>query len=168
MFGSGRTVAGSSIYTGTALQLVDDKNRVSIPAKFRDAVIDNTPPERFKKGPFVLMGQHPEARCLIAYDQGYVDAKLAKAAAGDADPAFNVLRVIAGGAEEVSFDSTGRAVILNWMKEEAGIAKHAFFYGSLTHFEIWDPHTLLAATDDQAAPVLKRICRNLLQEKGLL
>jgi MraZ protein len=114
------------------------------------------------------MGQHPEAKCLIAYDQGYVDAKLAKAAAGDSDPAFNVLRVIAGGAEEVGFDSTGRAVIINWMKEEAGIAKHAFFYGSLTHFEIWDPHTLLAATDDQAAPVLKRICRNLMQEKNIL
>lgn len=153
---------------GTALQLVDDKNRVSIPAKFRDAVIANTPPEAFTKNPFVLVGQHPESPCLIAYDRGWVADRLAKGQEGANGLSFNELRLLGGGAEEVSFDATGRAVLLNWMKEETGITKHAFFYGSVTNFEIWDPQTLLAATDEQAAPVLKRICRSLMQEKGLL
>ena len=157
-------VAGRGIYTGTALQLVDDKNRVSIPAKFRDAVIANTPPEAFTKNPFVLVGQHPQSPCLIAYDRSWVADRLEKGG----DLSFNELRLLGGGAEEVSFDATGRAVLLNWMKEETGITKHAFFYGSVTNIEIWDPHTLLGATDDQAAPVLKRICRSLMQEKGLL
>jgi MraZ protein len=153
---------------GTALQLVDDKNRVSIPAKFREAVIANTPPAVFTKNPFVLVGQHPESPCLIAYDRGWVADKLTQAQDGGKPLSFNELRLLGGGAEEVGFDATGRAVLHNWMKEETGIAGHAFFFGSVTNFEIWDPHTLLAATDDQAAPVLKRICRSLMQEKNLL
>jgi MraZ protein len=160
-------VAGSSIYTGTALQLVDDKNRVSIPAKFRDAVIANSDPDTLKGGPSVLIGVHPESPCLIAYDQSWIDGELIKAAAaGGAD--FNTLRRIAGGAEQVSFDSTGRCVLVGWQKSEVNIAKHAFFYGTITHFEIWDPETLFAATDEQAEPVVKNACRRLMQEKGLL
>lgn len=162
-------MAGRGIYTGTALQLVDDKNRVSIPAKFRDAVFANTAPETFKDGSYVLIGQHPESPCLIAYDQSWVDSALDKAdAAAPGGPAFNVLRAIAGGAEKVGFDSTGRCVLVGWMKEEVGIAKHAFFFGTLTHFEIWDPKTLLAASDDQAAPVVRIACRRIMAEKGIL
>lgn len=150
---------------GSALQLVDDKNRVSIPAKFRDAVVANTPSGVFTKNPFVLVGQHPESPCLIAYDRGWVAERLAKGQESAEGLSFNELRLLGGGAEEVSFDATGRAVLHNWMKEEARIDKHAFFYGSVTNFEIWDPRTLMEC--DTAAPVLKRICRSLMQDKGL-
>ena len=54
-------MAGRGIYTGTALQLVDDKNRVSIPAKFRDAIIANTDPEDAEGRPHrPMIGQHPK------------------------------------------------------------------------------------------------------------
>ena len=157
------------IYTGTALQLVDDKNRVSIPAKFRDAVIANSDPDTLKGGPSVLIGVHPQSPCLIGYDQGWIDAELAAAQAeGVGGSRFNTLRRIAGGAEQVSFDSTGRCVLVGWQKSEVGIGKHAFFYGSITHFEIWDPQTLFAASDEQAEPVVRNACRRIMQEKGLL
>ena len=100
--------------------------------------------------------------------RGWVAERLAKGQQSENGLSFNELRLLGGGAEEVGFDATGRAVLLNWMKEETGITKHAFFYGSVTNFEIWDPHTLLGADDSQAAPVLKRICRNLMQERNLL
>ena len=166
-FGVG-DVAGRGIYMGTALQLVDDKNRVSIPAKFRDAAIANTDPEDLKSGPSVMIGQHPESPCLIAFDRSWIDGEMANAAVeGPGGSRFNTLRAIAGGAEPIGFDSTGRAVLINWMKDEVGIRKHAFFYGSVTHFEIWDPATLLAADKEQVLPVVQNACRRILHEKGL-
>ncbi|MBN8808335.1 MAG: division/cell wall cluster transcriptional repressor MraZ [Sphingomonas sp.] len=153
---------------GTALQLVDDKNRVSIPAKFRDAVIANTDPGDLKSGPSVMIGQHPESPCLIAFDRSWIENEMATAATENAGGSrFNTLRAIAGGAEPVGFDSTGRAVLVNWMKDEVGIKKHAFFYGSINHFEIWDPATLLAADDASVLPVVKNACRRIMAEKGL-
>lgn len=163
----GYGVAGRGIYTGTALQLVDDKNRVSIPAKFRDAVIANTDPEDLKAGPAVIIGQHPESKCLIAFDRSWIDNEMAAAEAAGPSGAsrFNTLRAIAGGAEPTGFDSTGRCTLLNWMKEEVGIGRHAFFYGSVNHFEIWDPATLMA--DGDVLPVVKNACRRIMAEKGL-
>ena len=51
-------MAGRGIYSGTQLQLVDDKSRVSIPAKFRDAIIANSDPESLKGGPSVRINVH--------------------------------------------------------------------------------------------------------------
>ena len=161
-------MAGRGIYMGTALQQVDEKNRVSIPAKFRDAAIANTAPDDLTAGAGVMIGQHPESPCLIAFDRSWIDTEMANAAAeGAGGSRFNILRGIAGGAEPVGFDSTGRGVLVNWMKDEVGIGKHAFFYGSVTHFVIWDRATLLAADDDQVLPVVKNACRRIMQEKGL-
>lgn len=153
---------------GTALQLVDDKQRVSIPAKFRDAVIANTDPDDLKAGASVMIGQHPESNCLIGFDRSWIEAEMAKAAADLANGSsrFNTLRGIAGGAEPVGFDSTGRCVLVKWMKDEVGIGGRAFFYGSITHFEIWDPATLLSA-GDEVLPVVKNACRRIMAEKGL-
>ena len=172
-FGAGWRVARRSRYQGAALQLVDDKNRVSIPAKFRDAVIANSDPEALKNGASVTLAVHPKGKCLIGYDEGYLDTRLERAAAvaaaradelGDEDD--NVYRRMAGGGEPTNFDSTGRCVLLGWQKRKVNLTKHAFFYGSIDCFEIWDPETLFADAD--APEVMKDACRLIMEDKGLV
>ena len=158
------------------LQLVDDKNRVSIPAKFREAAIVNsdTSPDP-KGGGTVYIGTHPYSPCLIGFDAQWLDSELERASdEAKADPSkpgnqhFNVLRRTAGGAEPTAFDGGGRCVLVGWQKKKVGIGKHAFFYGSITCFEIWDPETLLATPDELADPAIKDACRGVMEEKGLL
>lgn len=166
-------VAGRGIYTGTALQLVDDKSRVSIPAKFRDAIIANSDPETLKGGASVRINVHHKYQCLVGYDQARFEEEIARATATsldrldeNGDPDDSQLRRLSGGGETIGFDSTGRCVLVGWHKRKANITKHAFFYGSIHYFEIWDPETLLA--DPHAPEVMKDACRGALEEKGLL
>jgi len=152
---------------------VDAKNRVSIPAKFREAVIANSDPEALKGGPYVIIALHPQFPCLIGYDAQWLEEEIARseaigqtAADGGVDPHYIALQNIAGGGEEVSFDSTGRCVLIGWHKRAASIGEHAFFYGSLNHFQIWDPQTLL--DHPEAAERAKLACRGTMEDKGLV
>jgi MraZ protein len=155
------------------LQLVDDKNRVSIPAKFRDAVIANSDFDALKSGATVIIAVHPQGKCLIGYDEGYLDGQIDRASAVAAaraneygDPDDNIFRRMAGGGEPTNFDSTGRCVLLGWQKRKVGLTKHAFFYGSIDYFEVWDPEALFA--DPDAPEVMKDACRFIMEDKGLL
>lgn len=157
-------------YLGTALQPVDDKNRVSIPVKFRETVIANTDPAKFKNGPYVLIAKHPEFPCLIGFDVAWLEDEIAFAAEQRrASPQgaahFARMQNLAGGAEPTSFDSTGRCVLNGAQKKIGKIDRHAFFFGSIFNFEIWDPRTLLDCAD--AAEVAKEYCRAAMQDKGL-
>jgi MraZ protein len=166
-------VTRRSRYQGSAVQSVDAKNRVSIPAKFREAVIANSDPEDFKSGPYVILSLHPQFPCLIGYDPQWLEEEIARSEAigqtasdGGVDPHYVALQSIAGGGEEVSFDSTGRCVLIGWHKRAAHIGEHAFFYGSLSHFEIWDPQTLLDHPD--VSERAKLACRGTMEDKGLM
>lgn len=166
-------MAGRGIYTGTALQSVDDKSRVSIPAKFRDAIIANSDPDTLKGGPQVRIAVHHKYPCLVGQDQMRFDEEIARATQTalsrldeNGDPDDSQLRRLSGGGEMAGFDSTGRISLMGWHKRKANITKHAFFYGSIHSFEIWDPETLLA--DPHAPEVMKDACRGALEEKGLL
>ena len=166
-------MARRSRYQGAAVQLVDAKNRVSIPAKFREAVIANSDPEDFKNGPYVIIAVHPQFPCLIGYDPEWLEGEIARAETvgrpapeDGVDPHFTKLQRLGGGGEEVSFDSTGRCVLVGWHKRKAGIGDHAFFYGSIYHFEIWDPRTLL--DHPHADAMAKDACRGVMEDKGLM
>ena len=159
-------------YLGTWLQLVDDKNRVSIPARLRETVVANTDPAKFEKsGAYVLIAKHPEFPCLIGFDATWLEDEIAYAAEQRrASPQggghFAKMQTLAGGAEQAAFDSTGRCVLSATQKRIGGIDKQAFFLGAVFNFEIWDPKVLLGCAE--AADVAKDYCRSALQEKGLL
>ena len=52
-------------FLGYALNAVDAKGRVSIPADFRGVI------ERRSQVSTVILGPHPTADCLVAYDRSY-------------------------------------------------------------------------------------------------
>lgn len=166
-------------YQGTGLQIVDDKNRVSIPSRLRDILIANSDPEEMKDGPYAIMGLHPQFPCLIGYDAGWNEEnyqrKVAKPGApipaidtdgNPIDAFFQDAQDMGGGADHVTFDQAGRCSLIGWQRRDVGIKKHAFFYGAYYYFEIWDPQTLL--DHPGAHPMAKKACRGIMEDKGLL
>ncbi len=166
-------------YQGTGLQVVDDKNRVSIPSRLRDILIANSDPETIKDGPYAIMGLHPQFPCLIGYDPEWIDEQFARKAANPDDPIealdeagkpidafYQLAQDMGGAADHVSFDHTGRCSLIGWQRRDVGIKKHAFFYGAIFYFEIWDPETLL--NHPGAHPMAKKACRGIMEDKGLL
>jgi len=159
-------------YQGAALQLVDaGKQRVAIPALFRGTIIANSPgidPRDLK----VTIAEHPEATCLIGYDKDWLKQSAREAA--DMDRQFiaehgrrdyNIKRLASGAGEQVGFDASGRFVLPGYLADGANITAHAYFFGSLDYFEIWDPATLLA--DESAPDKMKKPLRYFLKEKGV-
>lgn len=166
-------MATRSAYRGVGLQLVDDKGRVAIPSALRGTLEKNIGGEKAAKDDrLVTIATHESERCLIAFDAGFGDSQWgqlnerAQAHAGDrGEMNSNIIREGVGVSEEMPFDQSGRFVFPPFQKRYAGIGKHAFFYGVLNYFEIWDPKTLL---DHPTMPeVMKEACRFYLEEKGI-
>lgn len=163
----GTDVVTRGIYKGAALQLVDDKLRVAIPASLRNTIIANSPEGDMR----VTIAVHPQGDCLIGYDLPWGIELNARANARDAAHAdengeidYDYKRRVANG-EDLPFDPSGRFIMHGFHKKKARIGKYAFFYGQWDHFEIWDPATLLAA---QASGTMRDNLEYLLDEKGIV
>ncbi len=139
-------------YQGDGIGLVDDKGRVAIPAALRATLAANAPKDGGKSGGTVIVGPHqnPAYKCLIAYDQGYLDImaeQLDRREAANTGPDgefdYNIKRRAAVG-EAVPFDGSGRFIMPAFPRFYANIGEHAYFYGTLDYIEIWNPAALVA------------------------
>lgn len=166
-------MAHRSWYQGGGIGLVDDKGRVTIPADLRQALAANSPKADGKAGGTIIIGPHEASKKgLTAYDPAYRDVIAAKAAEREAANTavtgridYNIKRRVSVG-EEAPFDGSGRFIMPPFARFHAGIGEHAFFVGVFDSIEIWNPRTLLAATDYDADDV-KALCRFHMQERGL-
>ncbi len=154
---------GEQLFYGNALNSVDSKNRVSVPAQFRAVIKGRTGGEEF------LIREHEDLPCLVAYDHTYLkelrdeaEARLAQ------DPSANredVRRSLFGAADSVKFDDAGRIVLDGFFIDYASIEKTALFLGAQGYFEVWNPYTFLETQAHQ-----KALCRKvmyLLKQKKL-
>jgi MraZ protein len=159
-------VADREIFQGFALQAVDPKGRVAIPADLRVAA------ERNSEERQVVVGLHGKDNCLSAHDVAFSKLKyeridrreqLAEDRGDDVDNLQK--RRTFGRVEKAPFDDSGRFVIPPFFKMKAGIGKWAFFNGSGDTFEIWAPEVLLK--DESSDPELREICEFLCGQKGV-
>ena len=106
---------------------IDGKNRVIIPAKYRDAL---------GKECIVTKGLDD---CLEVYPmQAWADEEARYATLPRTDvEARALLRYRSGNAENCELDKQGRMVIPQFLREEAGIEKDLVTIGVLDHLEIW-------------------------------
>lgn len=164
-------VAGREIFQGYALQLVDDKGRVAIPAALRGTLFSRLPGGVEPKDAMqVVIGLHESERCLIAFDEAYslarfteLEARATAQAGPDGAPRHDIIR--AGMAvETLPFDASGRFILPGFPRKRARIGRFAFFFGMGRHFEIWDPATLLES--DHASADMKEAVRYFLEERG--
>jgi len=115
-------------FTGRYEHSLDDKGRLTIPARIRARLGDH----------FVLTIAPPDP-CLAMYPEptwSEFCAKLESATRKDADYRAFVRHLFAN-TEEISLDSQGRLLLPAPLREMASIKRDAVLVGTLTRVEIW-------------------------------
>ncbi len=123
-------------FTGEFSNSLDQKNRLSIPAKFRKALHPSN------DRTFVLT--HGFDKCLILYpiiEWAKVEAQLISLNSIK-NSHRNFVRSIVRHATHVQFDSQGRVAIPESMGTYANISKHVSVIGMIKKIELWDPNVL--------------------------
>lgn len=114
---------------GEYLHTIDQKNRVSVPSKFR---------ERLGKRVILTRGLD---RCLFLYaisDWQEIADRLSKLPVGKAENR-SFIRAIIAGATDVETDGLGRILVPDYLKVYAGLKESAMIIGVYSRIEIWSP-----------------------------
>lgn len=113
---------------GEYTHTIDEKNRVSLPVRFRKEV--------GKK----IVVTHGLDNCIFLYSMtewAKVAAKLGELGIGQADTrSFN--RFMLAGAVEVEVDSIGRILVPDFLKSFASLSEKVVFAGVHNRVEVWD------------------------------
>ncbi len=116
------------MFIGEYIHSVDDKKRLSVPAKFRKAL--------GRKG-VITLGLN---KCLSLYPTkawAVFAQKLSKLSVGKSeDRGFS--RAMLSGAFEVEIDAIGRILIPDTLKAYAGLKERVVLTGAYDRVEIWD------------------------------
>jgi MraZ protein len=153
-------------FQGSALNAVDAKGRLSVPAFVRSVI------ERRSDARAIVIGAHEVSPCLTAYGRGYARnlyeeierRRLAEEGRGGTlEEHYARARRAFGMTEDVPYDTSGRIVLPPMMRRKGGIDELALFVGVGGTVEIWNPRTALKEGDRD----LKEIAAYRLEEKGL-
>ena len=113
---------------GEYTHTIDDKNRLSLPAKFRKEL----------GGKVVLT--YGLDKCLFVFTQkewGKISDKLSESSMLQADSrSFN--RFLFGGATEAEIDSLGRILVPDFLREYADLKAKIILIGVQDRVEIWN------------------------------
>jgi MraZ protein len=162
------SVALQHLFQGSALNAVDAKGRVSVPAFLRSVM------ERRGEARTIVLAKHELFPALSAYDPAYAALKYQKLerlaekaeTEGGSDIEYARRALMAFGAtEEVPYDSSGRILLPPMMRSKGGIGELALFIGAGETFQIWDPGAFL--THDDIPEDMKDIARFRLEERGI-
>jgi MraZ protein len=130
---------------------IDDKNRLTLPAKFRAA---------FAQGIVVTRGME---RCLYAYPpEGWDGVVRSRLAALDplSKEGRRMHRFFFSGAAEGELDRQGRVGVPAALMEHAGLGREVVVAGVNDHVEIWDREAWkreLAEVEGSAEDVAERL-----------
>ncbi|MDO4928327.1 MAG: division/cell wall cluster transcriptional repressor MraZ [Corynebacterium sp.] len=116
------------MFLGTYTPKLDDKGRLTLPAKFREELAD---------GLMVTKGQD---HSLAVYPRAEFAARARKAAeVSRTNPkARAFIRNLAASADEQRPDGQGRITLNAQHREYAGLQKECVVIGSVDFLEIWD------------------------------
>jgi len=113
---------------GTHSYQLDPKGRISLPARFREALAD---------GAFLTLGQDG---CLYCFPRAEWDARaeeVRRAPLSDPDGRAYA-RMFFGSAEPVELDAQGRLVVPQRLRAQVGIGREVVVVGVFDRLEIWD------------------------------
>ena len=151
-------------FSGSALNAVDAKGRLSVPAGVRSVI------ERRSEAKVVVLRMHEVDPCLVAYDRNYgrflhrenERLRLAEEAT-DPRARYSRDRRTFGIVEEVPYDPSGRIILPRMMRSKGAIEDLALFVGTGATVEIWNPRLALQSGDEG----LRELAACHLDEKGL-
>ncbi len=117
---------------GEYIHTIDEKNRISLPAKFR---------KELGKKVIITPGL---GQCLFIFTMGEWKKVSKKLSSSDSDLSFlkadqrNFNRYMFGRAVDVEIDSIGRILIPDFLKERIGLKNSAAFIGVQDRVEVWN------------------------------
>lgn len=161
------------LFQGHALNAVDAKGRVSVPAGFRALIEKRALKNALDPDNTLMIGEHASGYCLTAldavasaeFDQQLRDG-VADLPAAERLSALEEARVDAfGSLEAVKFDGAGRMVLSPMLRAVGEIEDLAFFLGAGSSFQIWNPVKALAAFPDGSRN--RKTLAFLLKERGI-
>lgn len=116
------------MFIGEYSHSIDEKGRVSVPAKFRADL---------NGGVVVTRGLDT---CLFVYPRAEWEVMAQKLANLPISQQKNrsFARLMLAGAWDCDVDSQGRIMLPEYLRRYAGLAKHAIVAGLYNRFEIWD------------------------------
>jgi MraZ protein len=117
-----------AVFLGTHSPRLDDKNRVILPAKFRESLAS---------GLVMTKGQD---RCLVIWTrEGFTDyAASLRNAPQTTEKTRAYTRVLFASAYDDVPDKQGRITIPSQLREYAGLTRDCVVVGADTRIEIWD------------------------------
>ena len=123
-----------SDFIGRYLNKVDKKGRVSVPAGWRPSLIS-------KDFSGIIAQSSLSEKAIDAYPRDYLELLQGKLDLNDPLLEENEYEstVIFGGSV-LSFDSEGRVVLSDSLRNEINIASEALFVGMGRRFRIWNPN----------------------------
>ncbi len=116
------------MFIGEYRHTIDEKKRLAIPAKFR---------KELGQGAVVTRGLD---NCLVLYPQkewSQMADKLGNLPASHLE-ARGFARIMLAGAMQVEFDSLGRILVPDYLKNYADLKKNVVITGLYNRLEIWD------------------------------
>jgi MraZ protein len=125
----------SPLFLGTYEHQLDDKGRVSLPARFREALSTSGDARLV-----LTTNVDPGGSCLVAYPiQEWQSFQERIAALPQFDEAvIRLKRLHVAGASECAPDRQGRILIPPVLREYAGLKGQVVFAGLGANLEIWD------------------------------
>ncbi|MGL6044489.1 MAG: division/cell wall cluster transcriptional repressor MraZ [Sandaracinobacteroides sp.] len=149
-------------FSGTYVNGVDAKHRLSVPAPLRETIEQRSATRE------LVLGPDEHSPCLIGYDISYferLEARLDDEFAADFGPGRNLkARSIFGATEHLRYDETGRIILSPLMREMGEIGSQVVFMGVGHHFEIWSPDILLQQEGQD--PRVQKLVKALVAGKG--
>jgi transcriptional regulator MraZ len=119
------------MFTGSYFHTMDNKGRVSIPARYKEIIKD-------RKDKYLTITNWEGY--VLAFPQSewiIFAAELAKKPI--LDPEFRpVQRFLIAGAEECALDRQGRILVSQNLRDYAKLSREVVLVGALRCFEIWD------------------------------
>ena len=144
------------LYDGSALNAVDGKGRLSVPASFR-AMVEKRSPDKV-----IVIGKHETDPCLVAYDVNYKKSVLAdvnRLKLRDEDQGVDRRahhsrsRRAFALTESCAWDSSGRIVLPPMMRRIGKIEDLVLFVAAGETFELWNPQMALESGDADLAEI---------------
>lgn len=137
------------MFTGRFDHSIDEKGRVSIPARFRE-ILQRENHDRL----YITNFPYENERCLTLYPPGQWDTLIANLRSKPRfDPRVQAFETFfIGGAHEVPVDRQGRILIPTNLREFAKLDREVTFSAMQDHFQLWDRQTLgmvLRATEEK-------------------
>lgn len=147
---------GRGVFLGEFQHTLDVKGRVSLPAKFRNAITGSLVVAKGMSGSLYVYT--PEVY------ESFVNRLMAK---DDFDPRYRKARLFfTSGATEVDLDSAGRLSLPQTLREYAGLTKEVTVVGNFDRIEVWDSGKWTAYNGDTTDNI-EDITREL-SEEGVL